>query len=500
MQKQKPELSFWQIWNLCFGYFGIQFGFSLQNANFGRIFETLGASYSNMAILFVAAPITGLIVQPLIGHMSDRTWNRFGRRSPYFLGGALAASAALFIMPNSPMLWVAAGMLWIMDASINVCMEPTRAFVGDMLPKQQRPLGYAMQTLFIGIASVIASALPWLLTNYFGVSNSAAAGVIPDSVKYAFYSGASIMLIAVGWTFFTTQEYSPEQLKTFAENDNEENCRQALSQDKRSATEFIKAGKKWVIGGLISALAMQIFIQYLHNGVFILALSAVAFGLCQFAAGYLLEKNAENGFTHIMQDLFAMPPTMKKLASVQFFSWFPFFAMWAYLTAAVTSFHFGTTIPTDEAYNQGANWAGMLHSTYNAATILAAILIPLMVRRFSLRFAHIINLCLGGLGFISFAFIQDPDWLLLAMTGVGFAWASILGMPYVLLSNAIPYQKMGVYMGISNLFIVLPQIVAASVLGMMVHNWFNDQPIYAIVAGGVSMLIAALLTLRIKDE
>ncbi|WP_416305326.1 MFS transporter [Neptunicella sp. SCSIO 80796] len=499
MRRTKPELSFWQIWNLCFGYFGIQFGFSLQNANISRIFETLGAEYGNMAILFVAAPITGLIVQPVIGYLSDHTWNRFGRRSPYFLGGAIAASLALFIMPNSPLLWIAAGMLWIMDASINICMEPTRAFVGDMLPKQQRPLGYAMQTLFIGVASVIASALPWLLTNCFAVSNSAEAGVIPDSVKYAFYFGGTVMLVAVLWTFVTTGEYSPEQLENFAEADESEPSAENTGPP-RQPHQYYRSGSLWSLFGVTLVIIISLNIDNLDKGLFILGGGVLAFGICQLCCGYWLSHfPAGNGFTMIMQDLFSMPQTMQQLAFVQFFSWFPFFAMWTYMTAAVTGHHFGSHDPTDALYNQGANWAGILNSTYNAATIVAAILIPAMVRQTNLRVTHMFNLILGGSGFVSFMFIQDPDWLMVSMIGVGFAWASILGMPYVLLSNAIPFNKMGVYMGISNFFIVLPQILAASILGLLVNRVFDNQPIYALVTGGVSMFIAAALTLKIKE-
>jgi maltose/moltooligosaccharide transporter len=254
MYESRPQLSFSQIWNMCFGFMGIQFGFALQNANVSRIFETLGADYNNLAILWVAAPITGLIVQPIIGYFSDKTWNRLGRRRPYFLWGAIAASAALFIMPNSPTLWIAAGMLWIMDASINVSMEPFRAFVGDMLPKQQRGMGYAMQTFFIGVGAVVASALPWMMTNWLDVSNTAAPGVLPDSVKYAFYAGATIFFLAVSWTVFSTKEYSPEQLAAFEKAEQQESGYVAESVSTRTTAQYFKGG---AIFSIITKLRMS---------------------------------------------------------------------------------------------------------------------------------------------------------------------------------------------------------------------------------------------------
>ncbi|MEW6982355.1 MFS transporter [Colwelliaceae bacterium 6471] len=496
----KPQLSFWQIWNMCFGFLGIQFGFALQNANVGRIFETLGADYSNMAILFVAAPITGLIVQPIIGYFSDNTWNRLGRRRPYFLWGAVAASLALFVMPNSPQLWFAAGMLWIMDASINVCMEPTRAFVGDMLPKSQRPTGYAMQTFFIGVGAVIASSLPWVMTNWFDIANTAAAGVIPTSVKFSFYAGGLVLFAAVLWTVYSTKEYSPEQLAEFEQADNEESGTVPEEHTPRSADKYYRSGFIWAFSGVILSALVANNIAQLDKGLFILTGGIIFFGICQLVAGKLAALGKlSNGFSIVMADLFAMPETMKQLAFVQFFSWFPFFAMWTYMTAGVTSHHYGSSDPTSSLYNQGADWVGVLSSVYNGTTIFAAMLIPILVRVFNLRIAHMINLLLGSIGFISFIFIDDPMWLVVSMIGVGFAWASILGVPYALLSNALPAQKMGMYMGIFNYFIVLPQILAASILGFLITKVFANQPIYALVVGGCSMLIACALTLRVKQ-
>lgn len=500
MHTSRPQLSFTQIWNMCFGFLGIQFGFALQNANVSRIFETLGADYNNLAILWVAAPITGLIVQPIIGYLSDNTWNRLGRRRPYFLWGAIAASAALFIMPNSPTLWIAAGMLWIMDASINVSMEPFRAFVGDMLPKQQRGMGYAMQTFFIGVGAVVASALPWMMTNWFEVSNTAAAGVLPDSVKYAFYAGATIFFLAVGWTVLSTKEYSPEQLEAFEKAEQQASGEIPQAPQTRSHQAYLKGGAAFTLVGLALAAIIALNIEALDKNLFIMAGMFLAFGLCQLIAGYMsLNQKVSNGFYQVIGDLFAMPTAMRQLAIVQFFSWFPFFAMWIYMTSAVTSYHFNSTDTTSLVYNQGADWVGILYAIYNGTTIFAAMLIPVLIRKTNLRVTHLVNLTLGGLGFISFIFIKDPDLLVIPMIGVGFAWASVLSIPYAILSNSLPANKMGVYMGIFNFFIVIPQILAASILGFIVTRIFDGQPVFALIVGGVSMLVAGLLTLRVQE-
>ena len=464
----KPQLNFWQIWNMCFGFMGIQFGFALQNSNVSRIFQTLGADYSNMAILWVAAPITGLIVQPIIGYMSDNTWGKLGRRRPYFLFGAIAASLSLFIMPNSPTLWMAAGMLWIMDASINVSMEPFRAFVGDMLPRKQRPTGFAMQSFFIGVGSVVASALPWMMSNWFDISNVASEGVLPPSVKFSFYAGGIIFLLAVLWTVVKTKEYSPEQLKEFERAEEKESGSLVESTSKRSSAQYIRGGTTWLLIGIILSALIAVNIDRLDKSLFILSGGFVFFGACQFIAALLVNKGkSEHGFAQVMSDLFNMPQTMRQLAVVQFFSWFPFFAMWTYTTSAITSHHYATSDVTSLAYNEGADWVGILFSTYNLTSIIAAMTIPLVVRLFDLKLAHMINLALGGLGFISFLLIKDPLWLVVSMIGIGFSWASILSVPYALLSNALPANKMGLYMGIFNFFIVIPQIIVSK---MRVNN------------------------------
>lgn len=501
---KKPQLSFWQIWNMCFGFMGIQFGFELQVSNVSRIFQTLGAEIDEIAILWVAAPLTGLIVQPIIGYMSDKTWTRMGRRRPYFFYGAIFSTLALLIMPNSPTLWIAAGMLWIMDASFNIAMEPFRAFVGDMLPERQRSLGYAMQTFFIGIGASVAAALPWLMTNAFDVPNTAAAGVIPDSVVYAFYTGGAILLICVFWTVFTTKEYSPEELDAY----NAAAERQAAQHDGLDITatrnpgiveaaQHQSGGLTWLATGLIISLVIYVFeASYrLH----ILSGGLAVFGLLRIVAANLKSAGKQDGaIVEIMDDLVLMPTIMKQLAVVQFFSWFAMFTMWSFTVPAVTSFHFGTSDPTSALYNNGADWAGVLNMVRNLVTIGAALVIAGFANKLGRRRIHALNLLLGGIGLASFFFIKSPDWLLLSMGLVGFAWASILSIPYSLLSSAVPHHKMGIYMGVFNFFIVIPQIVAATTLGLVLSKVFAGQAIYGLLLAGGSMVVAAVMTLRVN--
>jgi maltose/moltooligosaccharide transporter len=483
---RKPALSFWQIWNMCFGFLGIQFAFALQNANVSRIFQTLGAAVGDIPVLWIAAPLTGLIVQPLIGYASDRTWGRLGRRRPYFLAGAVLTTLALLWMPNSQALWIAAMLLWVMDASINVSMEPFRAFVGDQLPTYQRPLGYAMQSFFIGVGAVVASLLPYLLA-HLGVSNVAGPGGIPDTVRDAFYIGGAVLLGSVLWTVFSTREYPPDQLRVF-----DDAVRTADVTVDRSGA--LKHGALWLIVGLIGVVV--VYGYGLERELYLLAGGVMAFGLSQCWLG----ATRKNGmFTQVMTDLHTMPPAMRRLAWVQFFSWFAMFAMWIYTTAGVAQVHFGSTDPHSAAYNNGANWVGVLFAAYNGFAAVAALVIPWMVRRWGLRISHLVNLWLGGAGLVAFLLIRDPDWLLLPMVGVGFAWASILSLPYALLSDNLPAEKMGVYMGIFNFFIVIPQLLAASVLGVLLRVFFHGQPIYALVLGGISLLVAGLSVLRVSE-
>lgn len=429
----KPRLSFWQIWNMSFGFLGIQFGFALQNANVSRIFETLGANQEELPILWLAAPVTGLLVQPIIGYYSDRTWHaKWGRRRPFFAIGAILATIALFLMPNSTALWMAVLMLWLMDASINITMEPFRAFVGDMLPNEQRTSGFAMQSFFIGLGAVVASALPYIFTNWFGISNTAGEGTIPDSVKWSFYAGGFAYIIAVMWTVFKTEEYPPDDLEKL----KEENA---------------------------------------QRGIF-------------------------EGLKESFMGIFEMPKTMVQLAFVQFFSWFALFAMWIYTTSAVTSHVYQTTDTTSALYNEGADWVGICFAIYNGVAALAAFLLPELAKRTNRRITHLVALCLGGIGLLSVYFISDPNLLLVSMIGVGIAWASILSVPYAILSSTLPSDRMGYFMGVFNFFIVIPQIVAAGILGFILKSFFGNIPIYALIIGGCSMILAGLLTLRVKDN
>jgi maltose/moltooligosaccharide transporter len=433
ISSQKPRLSFWQIWNMSFGFLGIQFGFALQNANVSRIFETLGASKDELPILWLAAPVTGLLVQPIIGYYSDRTWHKkWGRRRPFFAIGAILATIALFAMPNSTALWMAVIMLWLMDASINISMEPFRAFVGDMLPNEQRTSGFAMQSFFIGIGAVVASALPYIFTNWFGISNVAEDGGIPDAVKWSFYLGGIAYFCAVMWTVFNTEEYPPDDL------------------------EKLKA-------------------ENAEIGVF-------------------------TGLAESFMGIFKMPKTMVQLAFVQFFSWFALFAMWIYTTSAVTSHVYGTSDTTSALYNEGADWVGICFAIYNGIAAIVAFLLPIVAKRTSRRLTHLMALVLGGIGLISIFYIKDPNLLLISMIGVGIAWASILSMPYAMLSSILPANKMGYYMGVFNFFIVIPQIVAAGILGFMLKSFFENESIYALIIGGISMFIAALLCLIVQDN
>ncbi len=429
----KPRLDFWQIWNMSFGFLGIQFGFALQNANVSRIFETLGASKDELPILWLAAPVTGLLVQPIIGYYSDRTWHeKWGRRRPFFAIGAILATIALFLMPNSTALWMAVIMLWLMDASINISMEPFRAFVGDMLPNEQRTSGFAMQSFFIGLGAIIASALPYIMTNWLGISNVAEDGGIPDSVKWSFYIGGIAYFMAVMWTVLKTKEYPPDDIvKLRAENAS--------------------------------------------KGVF-------------------------TGLKESFMGIFKMPKTMVQLSFVQFFSWFALFGMWIFTTSAVTSHIYNTSDTTSALYNEGADWVGICFAVYNGIAAIVAFLLPVVAKKLSRRVTHLLALVCGGIGLISIYFIKDPNLLLVSMIGVGIAWASILSMPYAMLSSILPANKMGYYMGVFNFFIVIPQIIAAGVLGYMLKNFFGNESINALVIGGVSMILAGVLCLIVQDN
>ncbi len=496
---KKPQLSFLQIVNMSVGFLGIQFGFALQNANTSRIFQTLGADIESIPILWIAAPVTGLIVQPIIGHYSDKTWSRFGRRRPYFLVGAILASLALIIMPNSPMLWMAAGMLWIMDASINISMEPFRAFVGDMLPDEQRTLGFSMQSFFIGIGAVVASFLPYMLTNWIGMDNTAVEGEIPQTIKWSYYLGAVVFISAVVWTVSTSKEYSPEELAMHSEgSSNQIHSDEDGYQANPPSKKVIFGSISILIGSLTNTWLY--FREMVQKEVFILGYGLIIFGVIELLAAFFQKNNNKNGLVSIITDLNLMPKTMVQLALVQFFSWFALFAMWIYTTPAVTLHIFQASDVTSQAYNDGADWVGNAFAIYNGASALFAFFLIFLAKKTNRKFTHIFALLVGGISFISIYFIHDKWTLLVPFIGIGLTWASILAMPYAILTGSLPANKFGTYMGIFNFFIVLPQILAASILGFIVHRFFNDQAIYALIIGGISFIVAALLVIPVKDS
>jgi maltose/moltooligosaccharide transporter len=491
---------------MSFGFLGIQFGFALQNANVSRIFETLGAKIDDIPILWIAAPVTGLIVQPIIGHMSDKTWNRLGRRRPYFLTGAVLASLALAIITNSPTWIFATMMLWIMDASINISMEPFRAFVGDMLPSKQRTTGFAMQSFFIGIGAVIGGFLPWILANWFNVAAVPGEGeLIPFNLKLSFYIGAAVLLIAVLWTIFGTKEYSPAELEEFEKGEKIARgevikTAEAQSSELRAlgTINFYKPGIIWLAAGLVSTFILTRV--NLEKELYVVTGGVALFGLLQLFAGMMQSTGkGENGLNSILTDLKRMPSTMGQLAAVQFFTWFALFAMWIYTTAAVTTQVYGTTDTTSIEYNKGANWVGVLFGVYSGFSAVVAFLLPVLARATSRKITHMICLFIGGISLASISLIHTPGLLIVPMLGVGLAWASILSMPYAILTGSLPHNKMGIYMGIFNFFIVIPQILAASILGSMVKHLFNDNTMLALVAGGISMVIAALMVNFVRD-
>jgi len=427
----KPRLSIWAIWNMSFGFLGIQFGWGLQMANMSSIYQYLGAKPEDLALLWLAAPLTGLVLQPIVGYCSDRTWNRLGRRRPYFLAGAVCASVALVLMPNSSALWMAVGLLWVLDASVNLSMEPFRAFVADKLPAEQHSAGFAMQSVLIGFGAVVSSALPWMLMNWFGMPFDAAGSAIPAAVKLAFYIGAGVFLAAVIYTILTTPEYPPEDMDAFRR----------------------------------------------HNAA---------------TAGAL------NGFKEISAGIRTMPRTMRQLAIVQFFTWLALFSMWIYFGTGIAEKIFGGH-PGDERFAQGVAWGGVCFSTYNGVAFLFAFVLLWLVRHFRAKDIHTVCLLAGGAGLASTPFVPHPSLLLVAMAGVGVAWASILAMPYALLAASLPPARTGFYMGVFNFFIVIPQIIMSLFLGELLVKWGGGNPLAPVLTGGLAMIIAAVLT-RFVDE
>lgn len=429
-------MSFWDIWNMTFGFLGIQFGFALQNANASRILQTFGADVEHLSWFWIAAPLTGMIVQPLVGHFSDKTWTKLGRRKPYFLVGAILASVALVFMPNSAMLahlmpamMVGAGMLMIMDASFNIAMEPFRALVADLLPSDQRTLGFSIQTFLIGTGAVIGSWLPYILAEWIGVEKISAEGGVPDNVIISFYIGAAVLISSIIWTITKTKEYPPE----------------------KTADE---------------------------------------------------EKKKTNGLVEIFSDFIAMPKTMKQLGIVQFFSWFALFSMWVFTTPAVAVHIYGTDIndTTSELYQDAGNWVGIIFGVYNLVAAIYALLLPAIAKKIGRKLTHSVSLLLGGISLMSIYLIEDPNMLLIPMVGIGIAWGSILAMPYAILAGSLPAKKMGIYMGIFNFFITVPQILNGIVGGPIVKRFYDSQAIYAIVFAGICLLIAAASVVFVEDK
>lgn len=425
---EKPRLSFWQIWNMSFGFLGIQFGWTLQMNNMSAIYEYLGARPDQLPILWLAAPLTGLLVQPIIGHWSDNTWGPLGRRRPFFLAGALLSSFALVFMPLSASLWIAAGLLWILDASINISMEPFRAFVADMLPDGQRAQGFSMQSFFIGVGSVAASYLPLVLSRKIAHTGSASGHAIPDIVRLCFWTGAAAFLGAVLYTIFTTREYPPSAQE-----------RERLRNAKR-------------------------------------------FDLAEIA-----------------HSLLHMPKTMRQLAVMQFLTWLGLFCMFLYFAVAVAHNVFGANSTSDPAYTRGVIWAGYCSGVYNAVCFLVSPLLPSMVRIIGKRGTHSACLLAGALGLLSIAVIHNKWMLFIPMAGVGIAWASILAMPYSILASAIPSNKMGVYMGIFNFFIVIPEILSALTFGWVMSSVLGNDRMKALIIGGICFIAAAILTQRVQE-
>jgi maltose/moltooligosaccharide transporter len=426
--RNKPTLNFWQVWNMSFGFLGIQFGFALQNGNASRILMTFGADVHQLSWFWLVAPITGMIIQPIVGYLSDKTWCRLGRRRPYFLVGAFLTSIALVLMPNAPHLanfiapmFIGGGLLMIMDASINISMEPFRALVADKLPESQHTLGFSMQTLLIGIGAVAGSWLPYILGNWMGISKDAAgAGLVPDNVTYSFYVGAFVLFAAILWTVFTTTEYPPDELD--------------------SKEEAVKSGK------------------------------------------------------------FFIPPVMIKLLLVQFFSWFGLFSMWVFTTPAVALKFYGTADPDSAMFQEAGNWVGILFGIYNGVSAIIAMTLPMIAKRLSKKVTHAIALSIGGVSLLSFLIFSNPYLLIIPMIGIGIAWGSILAMPYAMLASSIPPRKMGVYMGLFNMSITIPQIVSGIISGFILKYFFADNPILCIVMAGASMLLGALSALFIKEK
>lgn len=494
---EKPRQSLAGLWNISFGFFGIQIGFALQNANMSRIFQSLGSSVDNLPVLWIAAPLTGLLVQPIIGHMSDRTWlGRLGRRRPYFVAGALLAALSLILMPLSMQLIMAAVLLWTLDASLNISMEPFRAFVGDMLRKDQHTTGYAVQTAFIGAGAVVGSIFPALLDRW-GVPNTVAGGGIPDTVRYSFWFGGAALFLAMLWTVLTTREYSPEEMERFGETAEHPGSDEQLST---LASRSLGSSIAWIAGGALVCLGVATL--KLEKEVYLLGGLLIGYGLARLIAiGLARSGNRTNMLAHIVGDFSGMPLLMKRLALVQFFTWSALYTMWVFTTPVVARNFYMSPDPASPGYQDAGNWVGILFAVYNGvAAIAALVLLPLLAKAVGKARTHMICLLCGAAGYLSFLLIRDAKLLIVSEVGIGIAWASILAMPYAILASSLPQRKLGIYMGLFNIFIVLPQLLVATVMGSIMKAFFPDQPIWTMLAAAIVMTIAALAMLRLRPD
>jgi maltose/moltooligosaccharide transporter len=496
---EKPRQGWGGLIAISLGFFGIQIGFALQNANMSRIFQTLGASVEELPALWVAAPLTGLLVQPIIGHYSDRTWGRFGRRRPYFFAGAVFAAAAMVYMPLAPVLLAAALALWVMDASINVAMEPFRAFVGDMLRTDQHTAGYAVQTAFIGAGAVVGSLFPTFLTS-LGVANEAAAGVVPDTVRYSFWFGGAALLIAVLATVVSTREYSPAEMRAFAGRVEGDDAADETTTIRALAARNYLSCAAWVAVGVVIALLVEPLRA--RPEVYLLGALLAAYGVASAVAISMAKAGrGANLLGHVVGDFAGMPPVMKRLALAQFFTWSALFIMWSNTTPVVAQYVFGATDASSELFNRAGNWVGVLFSVQNGVAAVAALLVlPWLAKRIGKARTHMVCLFAGSLGFLGFLVIRDPVMLIGSEILLGLAWASILAMPYAILAATLPQSKLGVYMGLFNVFIVLPQLIVATVMGSIAQAFFPGEPIYTMAFAAGTMALAALAMLRVREE
>jgi maltose/moltooligosaccharide transporter len=479
--------------NMCCGLLGVQIVWGLQNVNTSRIFQTLGANLDELPILWIAAPITGLLVQPIIGHLSDRTWGPLGRRRPYLLGGALVSAVALVLMPNVQSVWAASVMLWLLTGSINVAMEPFRALVADVVPEEQRTAAFALQVAFIGVGAVFASAMPWILSHWFGLASEASAGLLPPSLRAAFYIGAVGLLVSVGITVATTAERPPASLVP----DPASLARAEWASSSRAS--LIRNGALWLIGAVAIALATGIegYRRELYLVAGIIGLLGIGQWLTAWSARHGIRPT---GLLEIIDDIIHMPEVLRRLAVVQFFTWFGLFAMWIYAVPAIAMDSGAGSDPTSATYNASADWVGVMFAFYNAVAAIGAFALPRLVARIGRREAHAACLSLGAAGLLGLASITDPRWLWIPAVGIGCAWASILSAPYAMVSSAVPPTRMGVYMGIHNVFLVLPQLVAAALLGWTVERFLGGEPARALLLAGVSLAVAAIIALTIPDR